>query len=177
VGAQREAVEAVDPALVLNEVLKARAGELERRRAQVQVSGEFPMVACHQAYLRQVFDNLLSNAVKFSGDRPGLAINVVAERKGDRVRFSVADNGLGIPAPQRARVFDPFVRLNPGPVHGSGIGLTIVRRIVDLYGGQVWIDANAQGGCTVVFTIPVLGDFTKERPSVVELEDGLNRSI
>ncbi|MBI3806501.1 MAG: CHASE3 domain-containing protein [Nitrospirae bacterium] len=177
VGAQREAVEAVDPALVLNEVLKARAGELERRRAQVHVSGEFPMVACHQAYLRQVFDNLLSNAVKFSGDRPGLAINVVAERKGDCVQFSVADNGIGIPAPQRARVFDPFVRLNPGPVRGSGIGLTIVRRIVDLYGGQVWIDANAQGGCTVMFTIPVLGDFTKERPSVVELEDGQNRSM
>ncbi|MBM4124283.1 MAG: HAMP domain-containing protein [Nitrospira sp.] len=177
VGAQRDAVEAVDPALVLNDVLKARAGDLERRRVQVRMGGEFPMVACHRAYLRQVFDNLISNAVKFSGDRPDPVIDVTAERKGDRVEFSVSDNGIGIPSRQRERVFDPFVRLNPGPVQGSGIGLTIVKRILELYGGQVGIDANAQGGCTVAFTIPVLGDFTRERPSVVESEEGPHRAI
>lgn len=162
VGAQRGAVEAVDPALVLNEVLKAGAGELERRRVRVNVDNGFPLVACHRACLRQVFDNVISNAIKFSGDRPDPTINIAAERKVDRVLFSIADNGIGIPPQQRERVFEPFVRLSPGVTEGSGIGLTIVRRIAELYGGSAWIEVNDQGGCTVWFTMPVLGDFTLE---------------
>ncbi len=168
VGVQREAVEAVDPALVLHDVLKARAGELERRRVQVRLETGFPMVACHRAYLRQVFDNLLSNAIKFSGERPDPLVRIAAERKGDRVHFSVIDNGVGIPPRQRDRVFDPFVRLNPGTVEGSGIGLTIVRRIIELYGGQVGIVSEDRVGCTVWFTLPVLGDFTRARPVCFE---------
>jgi signal transduction histidine kinase len=164
VGAQREAVEAVDPAPVLEEVLKARAGELERRQVRVTVENGFPLVACHRAYLRQVLDNLISNAIKFSGDRPDPMITVAAARQGDRVLFSVADNGIGIPPQQRERVFDPFVRLHPGETQGSGIGLAIVRRIVELYGGQAWIEANSQAGSTVLFTLPVLGSLTRDYP-------------
>lgn len=174
VGAQRGAVEAVDPALVLNEVLKARAGDLERRQVRVNVDNGFPLVACHRAYLRQVLDNLISNAIKFSGDRPDPVISIGAERKGDQVQFSVSDNGVGIPPQQRERVFEPFVRLSPGATEGSGIGLTIVRRIAELYGGRAWIEANDQGGCTVWFTMPVLGDFTKDVPPAVETERGLD---
>jgi signal transduction histidine kinase/CHASE3 domain sensor protein len=165
VGTQRGGVEAVDPAVVLNEVLKARAGELERRHVRVKVDNGFPLVACHRAYLRQIFDNLISNAVKFSGDRPDPMINVAAERKGDRVQFSVTDNGIGIPLQQRERAFDPFVRLHPGVAQGSGIGLAIVKRIVELYGGRVWIEASDPAGSTVLFTLPVLGDLTRDRPS------------
>ncbi|MGH7207745.1 MAG: ATP-binding protein, partial [Nitrospiraceae bacterium] len=145
-GTPREAIEAVDPALVLNEVLKAWAGELERRQVRVRLDPHFPMVACHRAYLRQVFDNLISNAVKFSGNRPDPLIRITAERKGERVQFSVADNGVGIPPQQRERVFEAFVRLSPSLSKGSGIGLTIVKRLVELYGGKVWIESNEPAG-------------------------------
>jgi signal transduction histidine kinase len=166
-GAPREAVEAVDPALVLNEVLKAWAGELERRQVRVQLDPHFPMVACHRAYLRQVFDNLISNAVHFSADRPDPMIRITAERKGERIQFSVADNGAGIPPQQRERVFEAFVRLSPSSTKGSGIGLAIVKRLVELYGGTVWIDSNEPAGCAVRFTLPVLGDLSRSRASAV----------
>lgn len=164
VGTQREAVEAVDPALVLEEVLKARSEELEHRRARVSVENGFSLVACHRAYLRQVFDNLISNAVKFSGDRSDFRIRIAAERVAERLSVSVADNGIGIPPRQRERVFEPFVRLDSTATQGSGIGLAIVKRIVELYGGRVWIESNAEGGCTVRFTLPVLGDLTGGAP-------------
>jgi signal transduction histidine kinase/CHASE3 domain sensor protein/HAMP domain-containing protein len=154
-------IEAVDPAVVLNDVLKARAGELEHRRARVVIDAAFSMVACHRAYLRQIFDNLISNAVKFSGDRSDLEIRVSAKRRADQLCIGVHDNGIGIPSLQRERVFEPFFRLNPGATKGSGIGLSIVKRIVELYGGRVVIDGNDRGGCSVSFTLPLLGQLTK----------------
>ncbi len=157
VGGRKDRIEAVDPAVVIDGVLKGMAGELERERVRVTIHPGFPLVACHRAYLAQVFDNLLSNAVKFTAgqERPEIAIG--GERRGEYVRFSVSDNGPGIPGDQRRRVFEPFVRLSPGTSKGSGIGLTIVRRIVELYGGEVWIESAAPG-CRILFTVPALGD-------------------
>jgi signal transduction histidine kinase/CHASE3 domain sensor protein len=160
VGAQRTSIEAVDPVFVIEQVLKARSGELESRQVRVSVVNGFPLVACHRAYLRQVFDNLISNAIKFAGDREDFQIRLCAERDADRLRVSVEDNGIGIPQEQRERVFEPFVRLNPNGSKGSGIGLAIVKRIVELYGGNVWAETNERGGCTIRFTLPLLGDLT-----------------
>jgi signal transduction histidine kinase/CHASE3 domain sensor protein len=163
IGGRTVAVEAVDPALTVQDVLKARAGELEQRGVQVRVHGASLMVACHRAYLYQAVDNLVSNAVKFSSGRPSPLIGITWRQQGERVQFSIADNGVGIPEPDRRRVFEPFVRLNPAAAPGSGIGLAIVRRIVELYDGEVWIESNTPGGCTVSFTLPALGDLTARR--------------
>jgi signal transduction histidine kinase len=159
--APTHSIEVVDPAIVLDDVLKARAGELQHRGARVVVEAEFSQIACHRAYLRQIFDNLISNAIKFSGDRPDFEIRVMTAREADRLCISVNDNGVGIPPLLRERVFEPFFRLNPGGTKGSGIGLSIVKRIVELYGGRVTIDGNDRGGCSVRFTLPLLGQFTK----------------
>jgi signal transduction histidine kinase len=160
VGAKHEAVEAVDPALVISDVLKSRAGELEAKKVRVHVARELPMVPCHRAYLRQVFDNLISNAIKFSQDGPNPEIRIEAQMKGERVHFSVSDNGCGILPQHRERAFEPFVRLGSPSAKGTGIGLTIVKRIVELYGGQVWIEPEGPPGCTVTFTLPALGDLS-----------------
>lgn len=158
IGARATAVEAVDPAVVLQDVLKLRAGELERGQVRVEVQPALPLVACHGAYLRQVFDNIISNAIKFTGGCAEPRIRITWERKGEQVSFKVSDNGCGIAPSDQARVFEPFVRLHADSVPGSGIGLTIVKRIVELYGGRVWIESNPSGGCSVCFTIPVLGE-------------------
>jgi signal transduction histidine kinase/CHASE3 domain sensor protein len=163
-GAPHEAIEAVDPALVIGDVLKAKAGDLESRRVRVHVEKEIPLVACHRAYLRQVFDNLISNAIKFSGHRADPEIRIEARRCGERVQFSVSDNGSGIPPEHRERVFEPFVRVSAPSVKGSGIGLTIVKRIVELYGGQVWVEPESRSGCTVTFTLPALGELSMGPP-------------
>lgn len=156
VGAGQGSVTAVDPRLVIEDVLKAQAGEIERLRAIVQIDLGFPLVACHRAYLRQVFDNLISNALKYA--RPGEppSITISSQTGKHMVCFVVHDHGIGIPPDQQARVFQPFVRLGHADATGSGIGLAIVQRIVELYGGRVWIEGTPSEGCTVKFTIPWL---------------------
>ncbi|MEW6544956.1 MAG: ATP-binding protein [Nitrospirota bacterium] len=164
VGARKEPVEAVDPGIVIEGVLKARAGELEQKRVHVEIERGFPLLACHAAYLRQVFDNLIGNAIKFAGDAPQPVVRVACERKGAKAHISVSDNGPGIPPAQQEKVFQPFVRLQPDRTRGSGIGLTIVKRIVEWYGGRVWIESDGRSGCTVTFTIPMLGEFFVKSP-------------
>jgi signal transduction histidine kinase len=156
VGTGQGSVTAVDPNVVLESVLKTYAGEIARLGATVHVEPGFPLVACHGAYLRQILDNLVSNALKYP--RPGEppAITITSTTGQHMVCISVQDRGLGIPIEQRLRVFQPFVRLQATDTPGSGIGLSIVQRIIALYGGQVWIDGEEAEGCTVRFTLPWL---------------------
>jgi signal transduction histidine kinase/HAMP domain-containing protein len=158
VGVGQGAVTAVDPTFVVGDIIKGHAGEIERSCATIRVEPGLPLVACHGAYLRQVFDNLVSNALKYA--RPGEPplITVSHKIENHMVCFAVNDRGIGIPEDQRARVFQPFVRLRRSEATGSGIGLAIVQRIVELYGGRVWIEGNEQDGCTVKFTMPWLRD-------------------
>jgi len=160
VGVLPSTLEAVDPGLVLEDVLKQRAGDLERRCIRVVTAGPFPLVACHRDYLRQVLDNLISNAIKFLHDRADPEIRVAARTEAAGVWVSVSDNGPGIPPALRARVFEPFVRLRPELHKGSGIGLTIVQRIVEMCGGKVWVEPQDPPGCTVTFTLPLLADLS-----------------
>jgi signal transduction histidine kinase/CHASE3 domain sensor protein len=164
VGVGIESVEAVNPTTVINDVLKVRAEELEGRGVLVRIGEGLPMVACHRAYLSQVIDNLVSNAIKFSGDRPDPEISIMAERDGDRVQFSVTDNGIGIPTALRDRVFEAFFRVNKDAAKGSGIGLAIVKRVIELYGGRVWIEPNVPIGSSVRFTLPALSELSVGEP-------------
>lgn len=154
VGADQEAITAVDPTAIIGEVLKARAGEIEQLRAVVHVEAGLPLVACHGAHLRQIFDNLVSNALKFTRAGESPVVRISGRVQGPMVAFAVEDHGIGIPSTQRTRVFQPFVRLLMSEAAGSGIGLTIIQRIVELYGGTVWIDGAEGPGCTVQFMVP-----------------------
>jgi len=154
VGTNQGAITAVDPTAIIGEVLKAQAGEIERLRAVVHVEPGLPLVACHGAYLRQIFDNLVSNALKFTQTGKSPVVRISGRAEGPMVVFSVEDQGIGIPSTQRTRVFQPFVRLLISEAAGSGIGLTIIQRIVDLYGGKVWINGAEGFGCIVQFTVP-----------------------
>ncbi len=158
IGSSSIAVEAVDPAVIIEEVLKLRSSEIEQCGARIDVQMAPPLVACHEAYLRQVFDNVISNAVKFSSGRKNPVIGISWEQQKEHIHFKVSDNGPGIPPEDHERIFAPFVRLNPDETAGSGIGLTIVRRIIELYGGRVWVDSRVGNGCSVIFSMPALGD-------------------
>lgn len=154
VGTDQGAITAIDPALIIGDVLKVRAGEIEQLRAVVHVEPGLPLVACHGAYLRQIFDNLVSNALKFTRAGEPPQVRISGRVQGPMVVFSVKDHGIGIPPAQRTRVLQPFIRLLMSEAEGSGIGLTIVQRILDLYGGKVWIDGAEGSGCIVQFTVP-----------------------
>lgn len=159
VGGRQQTLEAVEPAEVLGEVLNERAGAIAEGKIRVvRELGALP-VACPRAYVYQIFDNLISNAIKFLQGCAEPTIRISGGRDGGRAWFCVSDNGPGVPASQQERIFDPFVRLNPEAVEGTGIGLAIVRRIVELYGGRVWVDPAHAPGCAVRCTLPLIGNF------------------
>lgn len=101
VGGRQETLEPVDPSLVLDDIVKARANELETARVRVIRKPGLPPVACHRAYLYQILDNLISNAVKFSRGSQDPTIIVSAECIDNRAVFAVTDNGPGIPRSSR----------------------------------------------------------------------------
>jgi signal transduction histidine kinase len=106
--------------------------------------------------LRQVLFNLLSNAATFSSR--GQTIRVAAERRGDEVVLAVADNGCGIPDEIRERVFDRFESYTQGTKHkGVGLGLSIVRSLVELHGGRVLLETAPGRGTTITCIFPADG--------------------
>jgi PAS domain S-box-containing protein len=128
------------------------------------VADDVPFVAADESHLRQVLDNLVDNAIKYSPAGGGVRIGV--ERVDGSVRFSVADEGLGIPPGEQERIFEKFYRLDPdmtGGVGGTGLGLYIARELVRRVGGRIWVDANVGGGSVFHVEIPaaVGGDLTQ----------------
>ncbi|GAA2510603.1 sensor histidine kinase [Pilimelia columellifera] len=120
--------------------------------ARVEVVGELPVVLCDPVLVRQLLQNLIANAVKFSDpDRPP-RITIVGRRVDGGCEVAVADNGSGIPADDRARIFTMFSRLNT-KVGGHGIGLATCQRIVERHGGQIRADETPGGGTTIHFTL------------------------
>jgi signal transduction histidine kinase/ActR/RegA family two-component response regulator len=129
---------------------------------------------------KQVVLNLLSNAVKFSGD--GGRVSVRAVRDDDELRVTVADNGIGVAPEDRERIFESFQQAGRarGQNEGTGLGLTLCRRIVELFGGRMWLDSEIGTGSTFGFSVPerviaesteVAFDDTGARPVVVVVED------
>jgi light-regulated signal transduction histidine kinase (bacteriophytochrome) len=106
-------------------------------------------------YIRQVFANLLSNAVKFSRNAGRAAIEVGGrEDKGENVYY-VRDNGIGFDMRYYDRLFGIFQRLHrDDEFEGTGVGLSIVKRIVENHGGRVWAEGKVNGGAVFYFTLP-----------------------
>ena len=118
--------------------------------------GDGCTVRADRGALRQILLNLLDNAVKYGPVSQTVTIRL--ERRGDRVRLSVEDQGPGVPPVHRNRVFEPFYRLEHGTesaVAGSGIGLAVVRELVEMHGGQTWVESAAGGGARFVVELPV----------------------
>ncbi|HEY3064086.1 MAG TPA: ATP-binding protein [Chloroflexota bacterium] len=107
--------------------------------------------------VKQVMFNLLSNAVKFTPD--GGQVRVIARAEDGHLHVAVRDTGIGIAPQDRARIFEEFQQVGPGILRareGTGLGLTLSRRFVELHGGQLWVEDSAPGqGSTFTFTLPV----------------------
>jgi signal transduction histidine kinase len=103
-----------------------------------------------------VLANLIDNAIKYSPG--GGRIEARVEQEGESIRFSVSDEGLGIPAGEQERIFDKFYRLDPDHrrgVGGSGLGLYICRELVHSMNGRVWVESAPGRGATFVFELPI----------------------
>jgi signal transduction histidine kinase len=154
----------VDAGAVVDDVLSDLALQARETGAEIEV-GDLPAVAADRDQLAQVFRNLLSNALKYSGEEPP-RVRVDASREGGRWRFSVRDEGVGIPPEETDEVFEVFHRAGDEG-EGTGIGLALCEQIVDRHGGEIWVDSEPGEGSTFFFTVPAAD--AREPP---ELEPG-----
>ncbi len=115
---------------------------------------KMPTVTADPTQLTQLLQNLVGNAVKFSPEQSG-KVHVSAQQNGNEWIFSVKDNGIGIEEKYFEKIFVIFQQLSKkGPFHGTGIGLAIVKKIVERHGGRVWVESEVGKGSTFYFTIP-----------------------
>lgn len=118
--------------------------------------GALPPVMMTPGHLTMIFQNLLSNSLKYHGAQPP-RIHVTARHQGREWIFAVSDNGIGIAPQHQERIFKMFQRLHGrGEYEGTGIGLALVKRVVELHGGRIWVDSREGEGATFAFTVPVL---------------------
>ena len=150
-------VEPTDSEAVLEQVLKNLVQAISESHGQV-THDPLPMVLIRPGHLHQLFQNLISNALKYRRDSEAPRVHVIAARHGSVWRFSVADNGIGIAPEYHDRVFGVFKRLhsNNERYAGTGIGLAICQKIVERYGGRIWIESDHGAGSIFHFTIPAV---------------------
>lgn len=117
-----------------------------------------PTVIGEEVALGMLFQNLIGNAIKYRREGETPRIHVSAQRNDGQWRFSVRDNGLGIEAQFLEAIFAPFKRLHGTEYSGTGIGLTISQRIVERYGGRIWVESTYGEGSVFYFTLPARKD-------------------
>jgi signal transduction histidine kinase len=139
---------------LVNEALEQVQGRLQERGVHVHVAQTLPTVYGDAQRLLEVVQNLLDNAAKFMGDQiqPLIEIGQRGEEDGKPVLF-IRDNGMGIAPEYHERVFGLFNKLDPN-IEGTGVGLALVKRIVEFHGGRIWVESEVGKGSTFLFTLP-----------------------
>jgi light-regulated signal transduction histidine kinase (bacteriophytochrome) len=144
----------VNLAALVGEVRRELRSEIKGRDIDWQI-GDLPAVLGDPVMLRQALVNLLSNAIKYTRTRPRAKIEIGAKNVGRETICFVRDNGVGFDMNYADKLFGVFQRFHPSSeFEGTGIGLSIVRRIIHQHGGRTWAEGKANGGATLYFSIP-----------------------
>jgi len=122
------------------------------------IHDRLPTVLADPAHVGQVFQNLIENGLKYSAPGRPPAIRIFARRDGSLWIFSVQDNGIGVATEHQEKIFLPFKRLHGSEISGAGIGLATCRRIVERYGGRIWLESKEGEGCTFSFSLPAAAE-------------------
>ncbi|MDO8312822.1 MAG: ATP-binding protein [Sideroxyarcus sp.] len=151
VGRVKETIVAVDLNRLVREVIDLLAPPAS---ITVTIENPLPTVLTEPTRIQQVFQNLLSNAIKYM-DKPEGKIRITCSAEGRQWKFSVSDNGPGIKQQHFGKIFQLFQTLAPRDrVESSGVGLALVKKIVEMYGGHVWVESAVGEGSTFFFTLP-----------------------
>ncbi len=143
----------------MNHTIENLNGSITETRAEVTHDG-LPAITGNEIHMEQLFQNLISNALKYRRETPP-RIRIAAYKHAGEWLFSVSDNGPGIPPEYRAQIFGLFKRLHRQDHSGSGIGLATCKKIVERYGGRIWVDSELGKGSTFFFTLPEVAQLSQ----------------
>ena len=144
----------VDSVRLIQDALENVDARIRSSSVAVKIAPNLPTLYGDRIRLREVFENLFDNAVKYMGDQEKPTIEIGIKNEKDEPVYFVKDNGMGIEEEYRERIFTLFEKLNPA-IEGTGVGLALVKRIIETHGGRVWVESEGPGkGSTFCFTIP-----------------------
>ena len=124
------------------------------KNIQITIENKLPSIVCEKTRITEVFQNLLSNAISYMNKPEGI-IKISCTGDNGYWKFSVSDNGPGIEEKYFKKIFQIFQTLSPLDEHeNTGIGLTLVKKIVTMYGGDIWVESEVDKGSTFFFTLP-----------------------
>ncbi len=151
VGRVQSQIETLDVGVLLKDIVELLAPPPEMT---IVIETPMPVITTERTPLQQVFMNLISNAIKYNG-RPGATVRISAKDRGDKYAFSIADNGPGIEPQYHERIFGIFQTLESRDrVEGTGIGLSVVKKTVELHGGSITLESALEKGATFTFEWP-----------------------
>lgn len=133
---------------------------IDENQAEIIVPDDWPMALGYGPWIEEVWTNYLSNAIKYGGQPPRVEIGATAQENG-QIRFWVRDNGVGLTPEEQARLFTPFTRLDQVRAKGHGLGLSIVRRIIEKLGGEVGVESEGVPGQGSIFSFTLPGGMDK----------------
>jgi signal transduction histidine kinase len=145
--------EEVNVSELVHEAVETLDARIRSNNIHINISPDLPILYGDRIRLREVFENLIDNAAKYMGDQPRPTIEIGVRAGNESVIF-VRDNGMGIEPSYAKKIFGLFEKLNPRS-EGTGIGLALLKRIVEVHGGKIWVESEGSGkGSTFCFTIP-----------------------
>ena len=147
----------LDMASIVDEARQRLAYMIEEYQARILFPDAWPIALGYGPWIEEVWANYLSNALKYGGQQPRVELEATVQADG-MVRFWVRDNGPGLTPEEQARLFAPFTRLEQVQVKGHGLGLSIVRRIVERLSGQVSVESKVGQGSVFAFTLRMVND-------------------
>ncbi|HET7544253.1 MAG TPA: PAS domain S-box protein [Polyangiaceae bacterium] len=154
VGRKQNTLQRVSLAQLVNDALAMVAGRIAIENPTLVITSDPITLYCDRQRLVEVFQNLIDNAVKFSRSVPDPRVEISAAQVDGELVIRVRDNGIGIDSRYQHKLFGLFEKLHP-EMEGTGIGLALVKRIIDVHGGRIWVDSAGPGqGTTVSFTLP-----------------------
>ena len=140
-------------AAIVEEAIELTKGRLMAANTQLKVQPDLPVVRGDRARLVEVMQNLIDNAAKFSVDQPEPRVEIGVQENQECI-FFVRDNGIGIAPKHHQRIFGLFDKLDPTS-DGTGVGLALIKRIIEIHGGRIWIESEKGQGATFYFTLPL----------------------
>jgi two-component system, chemotaxis family, CheB/CheR fusion protein len=151
----------IDVGGLVEDIVEDMQLTLDAKGATMDVEKDLPDVLAESTRMRQVFVNLIGNAIKFNeSERPHVKIGIRDVEDG-RATFYVQDNGIGIDPQYHERIFGIFQRLHcREDYEGTGAGLAVVKRVVDIFGGRIWVESELGAGATFLFTLPLATEAT-----------------